>query len=149
MRTYENQIDIDAEVAACDRCLTDPNLMQHWLNPMLHCEAVGEWSVEVGDRFRFVVNVPILDLTLGCVVQERREGLVVWGFDGFFIGSDRWECLPQSDGSTRLLNRFEFDIPNPLVRVGFDLVAASLTQRDMQTQLQRLKRVAETLDDFE
>jgi hypothetical protein len=42
-----------------------------------------------------------------------------------------------------LLNRFEFEIPNPFVRFGFNTFASSWTQTDMQAQLQRLKRVAE------
>ncbi|NET38926.1 MAG: SRPBCC family protein, partial [Cyanothece sp. SIO1E1] len=44
---------------------------------------------------------------------------------------------------TYLLNRFEFEIPSPLVRFGFNTFAASWTKQDMQAQLRRLKRVAE------
>lgn len=145
MRAYENHVDIAASVATCERCLIEPDLMHRWLNPALRCEAVGPWSVNVGDRFHFRVRVPVLNLHLNCIVSERQLGLVVWTFDGFFRGSDRWECRTQPNGQTRLLNRFEFDIPNPLIRVGFDLVAASLTQRDMRSQLQRFKQVAEKL----
>jgi hypothetical protein len=42
-----------------------------------------------------------------------------------------------------LVNRFEFQIPNPLVAFGFNQFAANLTKADMQAQLRRLKRVAE------
>ncbi|MEO1133656.1 MAG: SRPBCC family protein [Cyanobacteria bacterium J06639_1] len=146
-RIYENSIEIAASVESCDRCLTEPELMHRWLNPMLRCEAVGEWSVEVGDRFRFVVTVPVVDLSLDCAVRERAPGLVVWEFAGFFVGSDRWDCQFQADNQTRLLNRFEFEIPNLFVRVGFDLVAARLTQQDMRSQLQRFKQVAEEISD--
>ena len=146
MRVYENSVEIAASVMSCDRCLTDPELMHRWLNPMLRCESLGEWSVDVGDRFRFVVKVPIVELSLSCTVRDREPGLVVWQFEGFFVGSDRWECQPQANGHTRLLNRFESEIPNPLVRAGFDLVAAQLTQADMRAQLQRFKQVAEAID---
>jgi hypothetical protein len=44
-----------------------------------------------------------------------------------------------------LLNRFEFEIPNPLVSWGFDTFATSWTQQDMKAQLRRLKRVAEQM----
>jgi hypothetical protein len=76
-------------------------------------------------------------------VVEREPGLIVWAFEGFFNGRDRWECCPDGD-STQLLNRFEFEIPNPLVRNGFYWFAARWTERDMAAQLQRLKQVAET-----
>jgi hypothetical protein len=77
-------------------------------------------------------------------VLERQPGLIVWGFDGYFKGYDRWECQPQIQG-TLLINRFEFQIPNPLIRFGFNQFAAPWTQKDMKDQLRRLKRVAEQL----
>ncbi|TAE95000.1 MAG: SRPBCC family protein, partial [Oscillatoriales cyanobacterium] len=43
------------------------------------------------------------------------------------------------------INRFEFQIPNPLIRFGFNRFAAPWTQKDMKSQLRRLKRVAEQL----
>ena len=79
---------------------------------------------------------------MNSVVVERQPGLVVWEFQGFFQGRDRWECQPTEKG-TLLLNRFEYDIPNPLVSWGFNTFAASWTKEDMQAQLRRLKRVAE------
>jgi hypothetical protein len=69
-------------------------------------------------------------------------GLVVWEFSGFFVGRDRWECFAEGQ-DTRLVNCFEFQIPNPLVAFGFQTFAAPWTKRDMQAQLQRLKNVAE------
>jgi hypothetical protein len=51
--------------------------------------------------------------------------------------------VSQANKGTRLLNRFEFEIPNPLVSWGFNTFAASWTQNDMKAQLRRLKRVAE------
>jgi Polyketide cyclase / dehydrase and lipid transport len=69
---------------------------------------------------------------------------VVWEFDGFFKGHDRWECFAESNG-TRLVNRFEFQIPNPLVAFGFKTFASGLTRQDMQAQLVRLKKVAEAI----
>ncbi|NJK53680.1 MAG: SRPBCC family protein, partial [Leptolyngbyaceae cyanobacterium SU_3_3] len=78
------------------------------------------------------------------VVVEREPGLIVWEFQGFFKGRDRWECQPAVRG-TLLVNRFEFEIPNPIVQFGFDRFAAKWTQDDMQAQLRRLKRVAEEI----
>ncbi|MDE5115636.1 MAG: SRPBCC family protein, partial [Trichodesmium sp. St15_bin1_1] len=49
---------------------------------------------------------------------------------------------PEPEG-TRLLNRFEFEIPNPIIKFGFNRFAASWTKADMEAQLRRVKRVAE------
>lgn len=142
-QVLEQSIEINATSVVVERCITDLGLMHRWLNPVLRCEPVGDvWSTDVGSKSRFIIQIPLLEPTLNSVVVEREPGLVIWGFEGFFQGRDRWECQPIEKG-TRLLNRFEFDIPNPLISWGFNTFAASWTQEDMQAQLRRFKRVAE------
>lgn len=142
-QVFEQSIQINATAAVVERCITDLGLMHRWLNPVLRCEPVGEiWSTDVGSQSRFIIQIPLVKPTLKSVVVERQPGLVVWGFQGFFQGRDRWECQPVEKG-TRLVNRFEFDIPNPIISWGFNNFAASWTKEDMQSQLRRLKRVAE------
>lgn len=141
-QVFEQSIEISASVTVVERCITDNVLMHKWLNPVLRCEPVGNWDTNVGSRSRFIIQIPILQPTLDSIVLEREPGLIVWGFEGFFQGRDRWECQPQGE-VTRLLNRFEFEIPNPLIRFGFNRFAAPWTRRDMQAQLRRLKGVAE------
>ena len=143
-QSFEQSIQINASATAVERCITDLSLMHRWLNPSLRCEPVGEWSTDVGSRSRFMIQIPFFQPALNSVVTAREPGLVVWEFDGFFHGRDRWECHPNERG-TYLLNRFEFEIPNSLIRFGFNTFAASWTQEDMQAQLRRLKRVAEEL----
>jgi hypothetical protein len=142
MEIFEHSVRIKAPASLVDRCITEQSLMAQWLNPFLSCESIGPWSVRVGSRFRFRLNVPVFRPALNCMVKERGPGLVEWEFSGFFVGTDRWECFTQEDG-TLLVNRFCFEIPNALVQTGFNLFAASLTRQDMQAQLQRLKAVAE------
>jgi Polyketide cyclase / dehydrase and lipid transport len=144
MTVFEQSIVINATATAVEQCLTERGLMHRWLNPALQCEPIGDWSTALGAQSRFVMQIPLWQPSLESVVIERAPGLIVWEFKGFFQGRDRWECQPQAQG-TRLLNRFEFEIPNPLVRFGFDRFAATWTQEDMQAQLGRLKRVAEEL----
>ncbi len=139
---FEQSIQINASATVVDHCITDHALMHRWLNPALRCEPVGEWCTDVGSRSRFVVQIPLLAPTLNNVVLERQPGVIVWGFEGFFQGRDRWECQPVEQG-TRLLNRFEFEIPNPLIRWGFNTFASHWTKSDMQAQLGRIKRLAE------
>jgi hypothetical protein len=144
-QVFEQSIEINATSAVVERCFTDLTLMHRWLNPALSCQPVGgSWSTEVGSESLFIMQIPVVKPTLKSVVVEREPGLVVWEFQGFFQGRDRWECQPTPQG-TRLVNRFEFDIPNPIVSWGFNNFAASWTQKDMQAQLRRLKRVAESL----
>lgn len=143
-QVFEQFIQIRAGATTVERCITDRQLMHRWLNPALRCDPVGNWSTDVGSRSRFVIQIPIVKPTLESVVVEREPGLVVWGFEGFFRGRDRWECQPEPEG-TRLVNRFEFEIPNPLIAFGFERFAAPWTKADMEAQLRRLKRVAEEL----
>lgn len=120
--------------------------MHQWLNPALRCEPLGDrWTTELGAQSRFVIQIPWLEPALVSTVVEREPGRVVWAFEGFFSGQDRWECQP-TDSGTLLLNRFQFSIPNPLVSFGFKTFAANWTQTDMKAQLQRLKGVAERLE---
>lgn len=141
-QTFEQSIWINASLAVVDHTITDRTRMHQWLNPALKCEPVGPWSSDVGAESTFIIKVPVLNPSLHSTVIERREGLVVWEFSGFFDGRDRWECQVQEDG-TLLTNTFTFVAPNAIVRLGFNVFAASLTKRDMEQQLQRLKTVAE------
>jgi hypothetical protein len=144
-QVYEQSISIQASPATVERCFTDRALMHRWLNPALRCEPLGDtWNTELGGKTQFILQVPLWQPSLISTVVERQPGLVVWEFTGFFHGRDRWECQPAGSG-TQLLNRFTFNIPNPLVAFGFKQFAATWTQRDMTAQLQRLKQVAESL----
>ena len=141
---FEQSIEIKAKATIVERCFTDLVLMHRWLNPLLRCEPIGQWSTELGSRSKFMIQIPLFQPTLTSVVIAREPGLVVWQFSGFFQGCDRWECQPIPQG-TKLINRFEFQIPNPLVSWGFKNFAASWTKKDMAAQLRRLKSVAEQL----
>ncbi len=142
-RVFEQSIQIRASATTVERCITDLELMHQWLNPALRCEPWGDrWDTDLGGKSRFVIQIPWLEPSLISTVVEREPGLIVWGFEGFFSGRDRWECQPNNQG-TYLLNRFEFTIPNPLIAWGFNLVAAAWTKQDMEAQLKRLKAVAE------
>lgn len=140
-QVFQQSIWIPASVAVVDQTIVNPKSMRQWLNPALECEALGDWNDQLGGIFRFSLRLPLWRPTLLAEVVERQPGLVVWEFTGFFQGRDRWECHPEGNG-TRLLNRFEFAIANPLVAFGFQTFAAPWTRQDMQAQLKRLKQVA-------
>ncbi|MEC4893781.1 MAG: SRPBCC family protein [Oscillatoria sp. PMC 1051.18] len=143
-QVFEQSINIKASATVVESCLVDRELMHRWLNPALRCEPVGKWSTDVGSRSRFKIQIPAIEPSLKSVVVEREPGLIVWEFEGFFQGRDRWECQPNAEGTT-LLNRFEFEIPNPIISWGFNTFAANWTKDDMKAQLRRLKRIAEEI----
>ncbi len=139
---FEHSVLIQADPAVVDRCFTDLAWMHRWLNPALRCEPIDPWDTQPGSRCRFRLQIPLWQPSLQCTVVDRAPGRIIWAFEGFFQGQDRWQ-YDLTPGGTLLLNRFEFDIPNPLVAWGFHHIAAPWTQRDMQAQLQRLKALAE------
>jgi hypothetical protein len=143
---FEQSIAIRTNSTTVERCFTDLALMNSWLNPILRCEALENlpWSTNLGAKSHFAIQIPVFKPVLMSTIVEREPGLVVWEFDGFFYGRDRWEVQPQDTGSL-LINRFEFTIPNPIVAFGFNTFAANWTKADMAAQLERLKQVAERL----
>jgi Polyketide cyclase / dehydrase and lipid transport len=143
-QVFEQSIQINASATVVEQCFTDLRLMHRWLNPALRCEPLDHWSTAIGSKSQFVIQIPLVRPKLMSTVVERQPGLVVWEFQGFFKGRDRWECQPTAEGTT-LLNRFEFSIPNPVVQYGFNQFALDWTKQDMQAQLRRLKRVAEAI----
>jgi hypothetical protein len=109
----------------------------------LRCEPIGgQWNTTLGSRSRFYLKIPLIEPTLKSTVVERKPGTIVWEFQGFFQGRDRWECRPNKEG-TLLVNRFEFNIANSVIAWGFNNFAANWTKNDMKAQLRRLKKVAE------
>jgi hypothetical protein len=145
-QVFQQSIQIQASATVVERCFTEQELMHRWLNPALRCDPIGEWNPALGGEFRFVIQIPLWQPTLKSTVIEREPGLIVWGFNGFFKGCDRWECQPNDQG-TKLLNRFEFEIPNPVIAFGFNQFAATWTKADMEAQLRRLKQVAQRMSD--
>lgn len=147
-QVFEQSIQIKASATIVERCITERVLMHRWLNPALRCQPVGDWNTDIGGESEFIIQMPLFQPTLYSKVVERQPGLVVWEFTGFFDGHDTWECQPQPQG-TKLINRFEFTIPNPIVNWGFKAFAEKLTKADMEAQLRRLKLVAEELQQHE
>lgn len=142
-QVFEQSVSIRASATIVERCITDRTLMHQWLNPALRCEPMGDtWNTDLGGQSKFVIQVPWLEPALISTVVKREPGLVVWAFDGFFQGRDRWECQP-TDSGTLLLNRFEFSIANPIIAFGFQTFAARWTKQDMEAQLKRIKGLAE------
>ncbi|MGB6017939.1 MAG: SRPBCC family protein, partial [Nodosilinea sp.] len=98
-QAFEHSISVCASVADVEQCLTQLDLMHQWLNPALRCTPIGDWSTDVGAQSRFMIQLPLIQPTLISTVVERAPGLIVWSFQGFFVGQDRWECCPNTGGT--------------------------------------------------
>jgi hypothetical protein len=140
-QVWEQSIQINASAVVVDRCITELNLLQRWM--ISSCEPMGEWCVTVGSYSRLVVKLSLFQFNLSRIVIVREPGLIVWGFDGFITGRDRWECRPHERG-TLLVNRWELQTSN-LAGWGWRRWAGNWTADEMETQLMRLKYVAEEL----
>lgn len=140
---FEQAITIGASVALVEYCVTDLTTMQQWLNPRMRCQPLEDhWSTQVGARSRFSLQLPGWQPGLISTVVERSPNTIVWQFDGFFKGQDRWQWWARGE-DTELINRFEFAIPNALVEFGFNYLASGWAKADMIAQLHRLKKLAE------
>ncbi len=78
LEVVEQAIAIRASASAVERCLTDRELMHRWLNPALRCDPVGEWGTELGDRSRFVLQVPGLEPAPRASAARRCPTSTTW-----------------------------------------------------------------------
>ncbi len=139
---FFQSITIDASPGVVEHCITNREIMHRWLNPALRCEPIDRWSTQLGAQSRFIIQIPFWQPSLISTVVERSPGLIVWQFEGFFRGQDRWQWQAVDTG-TKLNNRFEFTISQPIIEFGFNYLAANWTKKDMEAQLQRIQQIAE------
>ncbi len=148
MFTIENEIRVAAPPLTAETYLLDPEKLHRWINPLFRFEPVGESGTTAGSRFRFVLQIPPIHPALEYEIAEHSFDptpdaptvcTVVYRFTGFMEGRDTWTFTAEGDG-TRVWNRFEYDVPNPLVRLGWQILAEPFTVRDMREQMERLRR---------
>jgi Polyketide cyclase / dehydrase and lipid transport len=140
-QVWEQSIQINASAVVTDRCITELDLQQRWRSGS--CESVDKWSVAVGSYSRLIVKMPWFQFSLNRIVVVREPGLIVWNFDGFLTGQDRWECRPRAIG-TLVVNRWELQT-SKAIGWGWQRFNRKWTTDEMAAQLMRLKYVAEEL----
>jgi hypothetical protein len=144
MGLCEKSIQINASATIVDHCLTELPLMQRWRNGLVTCEPVGEWSTNVGSRSFLRLDNSFWPLSLRNIVVLREPGLVAWEFRGWLRGLDRWECQP-SAGGTCLLNSWKWQATNGWIDWWWKSFGAQAIEEDIESQLMRIKYVAEEL----
>lgn len=125
--------------------MTERDLMLRWMSPAVRFEPLNGWRFEMGDRWRLTLTGLGDLLYADYVVYERRPGLVLWAFDGFWEGFDAWHWLPSpvEPAHTIIQNRIEYELRVPGLDLIWPLTVGPLMDWDADVQMQRLKRVCE------
>jgi len=141
----EEFIVVNAPMAQVERVMTEQSLMQRWMSLAVRFEPLDGWRFDVGAPWRLQLTGlgPLLEA--GYVVADRRPGLVLWAFDGFWEGFDAWQWLPWQGRSDQTLihNRIEYRLKVPGLDLIWPLTIAPLMKFDAGVQMKRLQQVCE------
>ncbi|OAN40525.1 hypothetical protein A6A03_04220 [Chloroflexus islandicus] len=141
----EEFVVVNAPMDRVERVMTEQALMERWMSPAVQFTPLDGWRFDTGApwRLRLTGVGPLLEA--GYVVAERRPGLVLWAFDGFWEGFDAWHWLPWQGRADQTLiqNRVEYRLKVPGLDLIWPLTIAPLMQLDAKAQMQRLKDVCE------
>ncbi|NJN15338.1 MAG: SRPBCC family protein [Oscillochloris sp.] len=141
----EEFVLVAADMDRVERVMTDHELMQRWMSPAVRFEPLEGWHFEPGAPWRLHLTGLGRLLEARYVVHERRPGLVLWAFDGFWEGFDAWHWLPHGEGSQTLIqNRIEYRLRVPGLSAIWPATVGPLMGWDARVQMQRLKAVCES-----
>ncbi|RMG48376.1 MAG: SRPBCC family protein [Chloroflexi bacterium] len=141
----EEFVVVTAPLDWVERVMTEEALMKRWMSPAVQFTPLDGWQFERGARWRLRLTGVGPLLEAGYVVVERRPGLVLWAFDGFWEGFDAWQWLPWQERSDQTLihNRVEYRLRVPGLDLIWPLTVAPLMKLDAQAQMVRLRQVCE------
>jgi hypothetical protein len=147
MNLLEEFIDIDAPFDTIDRVMTDEALMRRWMSPAVRFRPSdgGGWGFEEGRRWQLELSGVGPLLRADYVVHARREGLILWAFDGFWEGFDAWHWWRdprEPQRKTIVQNRIEYEIRNPLAQALWTPVGLAM-EWDARVQMRRLQEICE------
>lgn len=139
----EEFIVVDAPMARVELALTEGAHMLRWMSGAVQFTPLDGWRFDQGARWHLTLTGLGRLLEAHYVVHERRQGLILWAFDGFWEGFDAWHWLPAAPGQTTIQNRIEYTLRLPIVDVLWPATVGPLMGWDAQAQMQRLKQVCE------
>ncbi len=146
MHLQEEFVVVAAPMQRVEAVMTERDLMLRWMSPAVRFEPLDGWRFATGDRWRLTLTGLGDLLRADYVVYERREGLVLWAFDGFWEGFDAWHWLPHPAApaqETIIQNRIEYELRVAGLDLIWPLTVGPLMGWDAKVQMQRLKQVCE------
>ncbi len=141
----EEFVVVNAAMDRVETVMTDETLMKRWMSPAVQFIPLDGWNFATGARWRLRLTGVGPLLEAGYLVVERRPGLILWAFDGFWEGFDAWQWLPWQGNPDQTLihNRIEYRLRAPGLDLIWPLTIAPLMKLDAQAQMVRLRQVCE------
>jgi hypothetical protein len=148
METYphvqEEFVVVRAGMDRVEAVMTERALMQRWMSPAVQFRPLGEWGFAAGSRWRLQLTGLGRLVEADYIVYERRPGLILWAFDGFWEGFDAWQWLPAPDRQETLIqNRIEYRILIPGLAQLWPATLGPLMGWDARVQMERLREVCD------
>ncbi len=143
----EEFVVVNAAMDRVETVMTDETLMKRWMSPAVQFIPLDGWNFATGARWRLQLTGVGTLLEAGYLVVERRPGLILWAFDGFWEGFDAWQWLPWQGNPDQTLihNRIEYRLRVPGLDLIWPLTIAPLMKLDAQAQMVRLRQVCEAV----
>lgn len=139
----EEFVLVTAPMERVEAVMTEQALMRRWMSPAVRFTPLEGWSFAEGARWQLTLTGLGRLLEAHYIVHERRPGLILWSFDGFWQGFDAWHWRPAGEGQTQIQNRIEYSLRLPILDVVWPATLGPLMGWDARTQMQRLKHVCE------
>ncbi len=143
----EEFVVVNAAMDRVETVMTDETLMKRWMSPAVQFTPLDGWNFATGARWRLRLTGVGPLLEAGYLVVERRPGLILWAFDGFWEGFDAWQWLQWQGNPDQTLihNRIEYHLRVPGLDLIWPLTIAPLMKLDAQAQMVRLRQVCEAV----
>jgi hypothetical protein len=139
----EEFVVVSAPMERVEAVMTERALMRRWMSSAVQFTPLEAWSFAQGARWHLTLTGLGRLLEAHYVVHERRPGLILWAFDGFWDGFDAWHWQPVGQGQTLIQNRVEYTLRLPILDVVWPATVGPLMGWDAKIQMQRLKQVCE------
>ncbi|NNJ10477.1 SRPBCC family protein [Chloroflexales bacterium ZM16-3] len=140
----EDFVVVRADMVRVGHVMTDQSHMERWTSPAVRFTPLDGWRFDRGARWR--LSIPGLGSLLEAdySVFDRREGLILWAFDGFWEGFDAWHWRPHGgSGETLIQNRIEYRLKVPGLSLIWPATVGPLMGWDADVQMRRLQQVCE------
>lgn len=139
----EEFVVVTAPLERVEAVMTERELMRRWMSGAVQFTPLEGWRFDQGARWRLSLTGLGRLLEADYIVHERRPGLVLWAFNGFWEGFDAWHWMAQTSGQTLIQNRVEYTLRLSALDLIWPATVGPFMGWDAKLQMQRLKQVCE------